>query len=165
MPLPAAMLPRWLCQQFCCQHIIQMFLWWNIHSNVPQATFRGSYPGPYSNAFRLIAGKVRYFRLICLYWPEFGLCSLNAVRPEGGWGKKQESCPHLVYFRAVMEQSGGDPPWEGRSGWAGPRWAGTPSAPWLRTASPDPGPSSTCAAAPDPELLLNPFWGTNTCFS
>lgn len=45
--------------------------------------FRSSYPGPHSNAFRLITGKVRYFSLICLYGPEFGLYSLNAVRPEG----------------------------------------------------------------------------------
>lgn len=141
MPLPAAMHPYWLCQQCSWQHIIQMYLWLNIHSECYKLHFRGSYPGPYSNAFRLITGEVRYFRLICLCWPEFGLYSLTAVRPEDMLREvKTRSHDHILFYLGpVMEQSGDDPPWEGRRGSAGLSCAGTPSAPWLGTASPEPG--------------------------
>lgn len=158
-------MPCWLCQQCSWQHIIQRYLWWNIYSKLNKLHLRGSYPGPYSNAFRVITGEVRYFRLICLCWSEFGPYSLNAVGSEGSaeWGKKQESCPHLVLFQAC---NGAIRRWPPLGGQEGLSWAGTPSAPWLGAASLDPELRLHICCCIGPRAVVEPLlMNKHTCVS
>lgn len=143
MPFPATMLPCWLCQQCCWQHIIQMYLWWNLMCY--KLYFRGSCAGPYNNAFRLITGgQVFQINLSSLTW----ICTVFLEHWEAWgsaeWGKKQESCPHLVLSQACNGAIRRWSPLGGQEGLrAGLSYAGTPSAPWaghqLGIASPDPG--------------------------